>query len=516
MRIAIIEQGYRKYLLDMFAQHPRFEAEIVCFAEWEELAQSDKNISVIPLSELKEEMYDAVLVAVSSNHRLSQLLTYLHDKNISNVYIIRLFALDTRADFITDTGFDMFYVDKMPEQGEPPYLVHLETHVCDHCNLNCKACNNFSPFVKEPICTDVAQFEEDLRYLAGLFSNIGRFFLLGGEPLLEPERCCEMVEAVRKYFPNTELRLLTNAILVPQMTQEFWDCLRKYKVIVHISVYPPVLAKLDEIEAILQKNRVMHLLAKKIEKFAKHWTLYPFEDEKFNNNDCGSAGCHYLRNGVLSKCPDGILIGNIASTLDCSPEALQTQKRITLSSAADAWNIIRDLDAPSDMCKKCSRQRKVLVAWEPAGTCADPSDWLIENRLEYENQQLGIQLQDITEKMEKIKASLQKMSDLATEREEEVKTAISEMREKDKKLICITQRKEKLTDQLQNKISELQTVQQEADSWHIKFDEINSELQNTEQRFVELKREHSAVLSSLSFRLGRVLTWLPRRVLGRK
>ena len=92
MRIAVIEQGHREYLLDTFARHPDFAAEIVCFAEEKPSAQSYREFPVIPLSELKGCGCDAVLVAVSHNHHLSRLLTRLHDEKVANVHVLRLFS----------------------------------------------------------------------------------------------------------------------------------------------------------------------------------------------------------------------------------------------------------------------------------------------------------------------------------------------------------------------------------------------------------------------------------------
>ena len=53
MRIAIIEQGHRQYLLGTFAKHSEFEAELSCFVEWEPKTQTDDGIPVLPVSDLK-------------------------------------------------------------------------------------------------------------------------------------------------------------------------------------------------------------------------------------------------------------------------------------------------------------------------------------------------------------------------------------------------------------------------------------------------------------------------------
>lgn len=503
MRIAIIEQGHREYLLDIFAWHSDFAVEIVCFAEWKPMAQWHQEIPIISLSELKEQEYDIVLIAVSHNHRLSRLLTYLHDRGVENLYAVRLFVLDTHADFIANGVLDLSCVDRLPKEPEKPYLVHLETHVCDQCNLNCKACNNFSPFVNERSVADIVQFHEDLQKLAGLFSNIGRFFLLGGEPLLEPELCCEMLGIARRCFPSAELRVLTNALLIHQMSSEFWDCLRENDVIVHISVYPPVLGQLEEIETILRTYGVKYLLARKVEKFAKRLTLYPFEDAKHNNNVCGSAGCHYLRNGRVAKCPDGILVGNMAPGLGCEPKALQDSKVINITGENDGWEVIRKLNAPCDLCKRCTHRRLEAITWEAVKNVPDPADWLIENRLEYENGKLSEQLQNMIQKKERAEAELGDVK-------EELRRAGQSVKKLEARLKVVADEELKL----KARLAELQNAQEEAHQWRTKFEQTNGRLREKVRQFHALDKEYHAVLSSLSFRLGRVLTWLPRKVRG--
>lgn len=179
MRVAVIENRLKDYVIDIFNRHQDTEIELINFLEWKPNQEQYQGISIGKIEELYNGQFDIILVAIKENRYLSRLLTYLHKRHIQNVYIVRLFALDMQEDFLDETQSMYLHgikVDCMPKENEKPYLVHLETHVCDHCNLNCKACNNFSPFVKEPSYADIGQFESDLKRLAELFSGIGRFF----------------------------------------------------------------------------------------------------------------------------------------------------------------------------------------------------------------------------------------------------------------------------------------------------------------------------------------------------
>lgn len=69
---------------------------------------------------------------------------------------------------------------------DKPYLRYLETHLCDHCNLNCKSCTHFCPLVTEPTFTDLEQYTKDIRTLSKKLA-IRTIRLMGGEPLLHPQ-----------------------------------------------------------------------------------------------------------------------------------------------------------------------------------------------------------------------------------------------------------------------------------------------------------------------------------------
>ena len=91
-------------------------------------------------------------------------------------------------------------------------LHYLETHLVDHCNLKCKGCGHFSS-LSEKRYTDVDIFKRDLMRLSGLFDNISRIRLMGGEPLLHPD-VLGFVKSSRLAFPNADIWVVTNGLLL--------------------------------------------------------------------------------------------------------------------------------------------------------------------------------------------------------------------------------------------------------------------------------------------------------------
>lgn len=114
-------------------------------------------------------------------------------------------------------------------------ILHL--HLTDHCNLNCKGCDNFSPLASE-IYADLSVFEKDCKKMSEISGgNIDEIQLLGGEPLLHPD-IVNFLEITRKYFPKNLINIVSNGILLPKMKDEFWKSCKKHNINIIVTKYP--------------------------------------------------------------------------------------------------------------------------------------------------------------------------------------------------------------------------------------------------------------------------------------
>lgn len=114
----------------------------------------------------------------------------------------------------------------------------IMAHLTDHCNLSCVRCSHFSPLAQKEFYVDAAEFEKDCRRLTELTGgDIDEFQLSGGEPLLHPE-AAKFPYIVRKYLKDTQIIIITNAIKLKSMPEEFFRSCRDNKVNVWISQYP--------------------------------------------------------------------------------------------------------------------------------------------------------------------------------------------------------------------------------------------------------------------------------------
>ena len=114
-------------------------------------------------------------------------------------------------------------------------ILHL--HLTDHCNLNCRGCDNFSPLAPETF-SDITVFEKDCKRMAELATDrIQEIQLLGGEPLLHP-KIIRFMDITRKYFPKTKIIIVSNGILLRKQTDEFWESCKRNNIEIIVTKYP--------------------------------------------------------------------------------------------------------------------------------------------------------------------------------------------------------------------------------------------------------------------------------------
>jgi sulfatase maturation enzyme AslB (radical SAM superfamily) len=127
-------------------------------------------------------------------------------------------------------------------------LLVFDVLLCDHCNLNCKGCQVFSPLAPEHFLK-LSDYERDIAHLSHLFNGKMEYIsLIGGEPLLHPG-ITEIIQITRKYFPQGAVQIITNGLLLLKQPQKFWESCKENNAVIFVTKYP---IKLD-IEGIKEK-----------------------------------------------------------------------------------------------------------------------------------------------------------------------------------------------------------------------------------------------------------------------
>ena len=115
------------------------------------------------------------------------------------------------------------------------FLVQLEIHLADHCNLNCVGCTHFSN-ISEAKFVDARMLENRFDRLNKLVGYIYDVRILGGEPLLHPD-IIDILKITRKKFPFSKIELYTNGLLLDKMPKDFFLVCKKNKIGIYVSKY---------------------------------------------------------------------------------------------------------------------------------------------------------------------------------------------------------------------------------------------------------------------------------------
>lgn len=184
-------------------------------------------------------------------------------------------------------------------------LEYLEVHAAHHCNLNCKGCGHYSNIIA-PGFPSLSEFERDTFRLSKLINHIQKIRLLGGEPLLNPE-LPQMVQIMNAAFPNSDIRIVTNGLLIPNADESFFKTIREYSVGLDISLYPPTKTIMTEIRDTCEKQFVHYTFSSEITEFYKFGDTISPQDAKKVYTNCWAKNCHMMLEGKIAVCPKPLL-----------------------------------------------------------------------------------------------------------------------------------------------------------------------------------------------------------------
>ena len=255
------------------------------------------------------------------------------------------------------------------------FLPYIEYHIADHCNLNCHACGHCSSLVREPVFPVLEKFTKDFEQLHKFIDDIGIIRIMGGEPLLNPD-INEYVKLNRKLYPFADIRVVTNAILLPKMPESFFETLRACNVSVDISVYPPMRSKIPGIQNLLQSKGVkVGIGSSPRDEFFKTKCLKPVSNirEAFFKN-CTGKVCNTIYDGKIAVCLgpftnkyfNAYFNQNLPTdgTLDLYDNSTTTEK------------IVRHLLRPIKSCAHCGKTQ--IIKWKPVKYPVELSDWVTD------------------------------------------------------------------------------------------------------------------------------------------
>ncbi len=187
---------------------------------------------------------------------------------------------------------------------------------------------------------------------------------MGGEPLLHPN-INKILDMTRSIFIHTNIILLTNGILLNNMSDEFWDCCAKNHIRILISKFPlnidfsKVFLKAASMGVIIRFYGVQAGSYKDMYKMALD--INGSQNIKEMHKICwqNKGECNYFQDGKLYKCTTAGNISNFNNYFN-------THLEVTSKDYIDIYNIKNNkqiknyFENPMPFCKYCNIPAQVF------------------------------------------------------------------------------------------------------------------------------------------------------------
>ncbi len=258
-----------------------------------------------------------------------------------------------------------------------PRLDYMETEICHICNLNCKGCCDFSNLRVDRGFYDFDRFTRDLLRMKELFWGIGKIRLMGGEPFLNPD-AADYAEKCREIFPDCDLRIVSNGLLLPSVDLRTLQRLRDCGCSVDISTYPPTAAKRKEIEEAAKRAGIAVNFSVPMKFFFRTILETPVDDPAPAFRNCVFTHCHMMSDGRLAPCSYAACISRLNRFY--GTDFPENDYFDLAEPAADGWRIMEAFSKPHAFCRCCG-SGAIPYRWQGhvSPDRAKKEDWLIRD-----------------------------------------------------------------------------------------------------------------------------------------
>ncbi|MBR3621802.1 MAG: radical SAM protein [Selenomonadaceae bacterium] len=260
-------------------------------------------------------------------------------------------------------------------EHQKPRIKQFDVNLVDHCNMKCRGCLRLSNLVKEPFYADFNRMIKDFKRMKELFWGVERLKLMGGEPMLSPD-LCDYIKEARRIFPDADIMVTTNALLINEDCKELFKAMRENYVFFDISLYPPMEKRIAYVEDVLQSEGVWYFINHSKGNFYKVMSSNPDYDMDEAYDKCTAKNCHHLRDGKLSTCsrPQYAHIMNERYGVDIPTwDGVWDIYNLNM----DLWELDAKLSKGFEACKYCAPPHE--FKWDRADDkTAEMGDWFVD------------------------------------------------------------------------------------------------------------------------------------------
>ena len=172
------------------------------------------------------------------------------------------------------------------------YLGYLEIPAASGCNLKCRGCSHFSNVPGHSYLLSEDEFGRDITRLAELVPFIHTIRLLGGEPFLNPA-IGRIADMARRVYGRSHIWIVTNGLLLPDISGEVLRQLAEADAEIQISLYPPTREQLPAIAEKLASCGLPFSVTGPIRYFRKRMNSLGDSDPEYEFEHCPvGRDCH--------------------------------------------------------------------------------------------------------------------------------------------------------------------------------------------------------------------------------
>lgn len=230
------------------------------------------------------------------------------------------------------------------------------------CNLNCRDCLNFTPYIKKHTVRALGEACDDVDLLFNSLNYTERFQISGGEPLLYPE-LAELIKYVGNKYRNKigTFELVLNGTVVPN--DDVCENAHKYDMLFILDNYtktiPDSMNKRKEILKRTEEYRI-RILDNTVEDWFDLGVMKERKNEKSTTEleeffDYCNNPWHFYENGLFYTCNFARFAAK-AGVADDSENAMFSIKDKTRYSKKELLEFLLNYNEKGyiDFCKRCS------------------------------------------------------------------------------------------------------------------------------------------------------------------
>lgn len=301
---------------------------------------------------------------------------FLYQKEVCDFLIGRGILKENIIQPITESISDFLYISKkmVPQQR----LSYFVLNILDHCNLNCQCCDHFACIAEKRFVT-LAHIQKDVVRMSEIMQgNVDRIGVMGGEPLLHPD-LLEILTQTRKYFPKTNVQLVTNGLLLLKQTEDFWTCCRENHVTIVNTKYPLAL-DYDAMAEMAKNHGVTLEFYGDTGEVTKVSYKAPLDLEGTQNPVVSFCHCFHsntlplLMEGELYACTVAPNVRHFNKKFGTDLK-LESKDLLDIHQETSAHEILEFLSSPKPFCRHCLTElRSSGIPW--ATTKRVIGEWL--------------------------------------------------------------------------------------------------------------------------------------------